>query len=50
MEIAKYLCEFFFDNFWHWFGLLLICSAIKIGPTISINNEKSNNNETTKKD
>ena len=26
MEITKYLCEFFFTNFWHWLGLVVIVS------------------------
>lgn len=24
MEIVKYLCEFFFTNFWHWLGLVVV--------------------------
>lgn len=24
MEIVKYLCEFFFGNFWHWLGLVIV--------------------------
>ena len=28
MEIVKYLCEFFFGNFWHWLGLLFIIATI----------------------
>ena len=28
MEIVKYLCEFFFTNFWHFIGLLLLACAI----------------------
>ena len=24
MEIVKYLCEFFFTNFWHWLGLVIL--------------------------
>ena len=27
MEIVKYLCEFFFTNFWHWLGLVLILAV-----------------------
>lgn len=27
MEIVKYLCEFFFGNFWHWLGLLCIIAV-----------------------
>lgn len=28
MEIVQYLCEFFFTNFWHWLGLLMIVGAL----------------------
>lgn len=28
MEITKYLCEFFFTNFWHWLGLVVILSMV----------------------
>lgn len=28
MEIIKYLCEFFFTNFWHWLGLVVIIAVI----------------------
>ena len=28
MEIVKYLCEFFFTDFWHFLGLLLLACAI----------------------
>ena len=32
MEITKYLCEFFFGNFWHWAGLVIILSVVfKLG-------------------
>lgn len=24
MEITKWLCEFFFDNPWHWAGLVVV--------------------------
>lgn len=34
MEIVKYLCEFFFCNFWHWLGLLFIILAIFEGGLI----------------
>ena len=27
MEIVKYLCEFFFDNFLHWLELFVLISA-----------------------
>jgi hypothetical protein len=28
MEPVKYLCDFFFTNFWHWLGLLLIVATV----------------------
>ena len=28
MEIVKYLCEFFFTNFWHWLGLVVILAVV----------------------
>lgn len=28
MEITRYLCEFFFTNFWHWLGLVIIISIV----------------------
>ena len=28
MEITKYLCEFFFTNFWHWAGLVIVLGVI----------------------
>lgn len=49
MEIVKYLCEFFFANFWHWLGLFFIVLAIFEGGLIrnikvtdnSVNNKKN---------
>ena len=29
METAKFLCEFFFDNFWHYLALLVLVCAMK---------------------
>lgn len=28
MELVKWLCEFFFDNPWHWAGLVIVCFTI----------------------
>lgn len=28
METARYLCEFFFGNVWHFLQLLLVCYLI----------------------
>lgn len=30
MEIAKYLCEFFFCNFWHWLGLVIALCVFRL--------------------
>lgn len=37
MEIVKYICEFFFTNFWHWLGLLILLAVI-FGSVTKINN------------
>ena len=34
MEITKYLCEFFFCDFWHWLGLTITLCAIRFGTII----------------
>lgn len=36
METVKYICEFFFTNFWHWLGLLIFLIVIA-----EINNYKN---------
>jgi len=28
METVKYLCEFFFTNFWHWLGLVILIGFV----------------------
>lgn len=28
MEIVKYLCEFFFTDFWHWLGLVIFVTFL----------------------
>jgi hypothetical protein len=28
MSILQYLCEFFFTNFWHWAGVVVILAFI----------------------
>lgn len=28
MEITKYLCEFFFDDIWHYLGLVVLVGTI----------------------
>jgi len=40
--------EFFFGDFWHWFGLVILAVAIRGGALISI--DKSNNKKVEKKD
>ena len=45
MEIVKYLCEFFFTNFWHWSGLLFVLAVIFCGHgLINIGNKVIENN------
>ena len=41
MEIAKYLCEFFFCNFWHFIELLLIAAAIGSKHIINYNKKEA---------
>lgn len=40
MEEIKYLCEFFFDDFWHWLGLVVILAIVFGCSLISMNVEK----------
>ena len=47
METAKYLCEFFFGNFWHF--AMLICVCLSLSPKIS-NNSNSPINWNSKND
>lgn len=35
MEIARYICEFFFGDFWHFCGLVIVL-AIVFNPGFSI--------------
>ena len=42
METAKYLCEFFFTNFWHWLGGLFYLAVIFSTPLIWIGKNKKN--------
>jgi hypothetical protein len=28
METVKFLCEFFFGNFWHWLGMFLCLTLV----------------------
>ena len=36
MEIVKYLCEFFFTDFWHWLGGLIFLAVIVYGIFVNI--------------
>lgn len=41
MQTVKFLCEFFFTNFWHWLGLLVIIMAIfKLPISVKLNNQE----------
>lgn len=31
MQTLKYLCEFFFDDFWHFMALLILIDSIPFG-------------------
>ena len=43
MQTVKFLCEFFFTNFWHWLGLLLLLMGIfKIPINIKFNSTNEN--------
>lgn len=28
MEIVKYLCEFFFNDLWHWLELIILIGVV----------------------
>ena len=46
MQTVKFLCEFFFANFWHWLGLLIIVMAIfKIPVKINVAGRNENKKE-----
>lgn len=36
MEIVKYLCEFFFTNFWNFLGLIIVLAIISGSTLIKI--------------
>ena len=36
LEVIKYLCEFFFTNFWHWLGLIIVLTIISGSTLIKI--------------
>jgi hypothetical protein len=38
MEVIKYLCEFFFCNFWHYMGLLIMIYVVSGISLVSIGN------------
>ena len=43
METVKYICEFFFCNFWHWLGLCLVLMSATRGFQFVINNKNDKN-------
>lgn len=43
MEVTRYLCEFFFTNFWHWLGLLIILAVVFKFGLISFITDRSKN-------
>lgn len=36
MEVVKYLCEFFFQDFWHWLGGMIFLVAIVNGIFVNL--------------
>ena len=53
MEIIKYLCEFFFCDFWHWLGLVIMLAVLTMlvpKALIYIQNIKQDNCTDTKYD
>jgi hypothetical protein len=34
METVKFVCEFFFTNFWHWLGLTITLGVFRFGTVI----------------
>lgn len=34
METVKFICEFFFTDFWHWLGLTIIFMVFRFGTVI----------------
>ncbi len=42
MEIVKYLCEFFFCNFWHFCGLVIVLAVAGCDKTVIDNNVNYN--------
>ena len=41
MSVVKYLCEFFFCNFWHFVGLIVLVGLLF--PRITITHTKKRN-------
>ena len=44
MGVTKYLCEFFFTNFWHWLGLVIILAIVFRFGIISLGNKFTETN------
>lgn len=34
METVKFVCEFFFDDYWHWLGLTITLGIFRFGTVI----------------
>ena len=47
MEALKYICEFFFTNFWHWLGGLCYLAVVFSTPLLYIgkSNRKKDDND-----
>lgn len=42
METVQYLCEFFFGNFWHYIGLVILVGIVFRMPLINFDNSINN--------
>lgn len=40
METVKFVCEFFFTDFWHWLGLVVLIGVIFGTGFIKVNSNK----------
>ena len=45
MEVVKYICEFFFGNFWHW---LLLWILIHTSFSVTFKERRKRNDEEDK--
>lgn len=44
MEELKFICEFFFTDFWHWLGGICYIAVISGGSVITISKSKKDGN------